>query len=239
MNQLYKKSELIFSIVWILIYVFTVSMADNLQIGVLPYKTLTAIICGILTIILVVFLKKNNLFEKYGLCAPKISAKKMLYFIPLLVIISVNLWFGISVENSIVEILMYVISMILVGFIEEIIFRGFLFVSLLKDSRVLAITISSVTFGIGHMVNLINGSGMEVISNIFQVIDAMASGFLFTVIFYKTKSIWPCIITHGLVNSLSIFASAQAYEIEQEIVVTMVWTCIAVIYGTGILKLKE
>lgn len=45
--------------------------------------------------------------------------------------------------------------MINIGFLEEIIFRGILYKSIEKDNKKLAIIISSVTFGIGHIVNLL------------------------------------------------------------------------------------
>jgi len=38
-----------------------------------------------------------------------------------------------------------------------------------------------------------------------QVCYAISIGYLFVTIFYKSKSLIPCIITHCLVNSLSIF----------------------------------
>lgn len=39
-----------------------------------------------------------------------------------------------------------------------------------------------------------------------QICYAVAIGFLFTVIFYKTGSLLPCIIAHSLLNSLGAFA---------------------------------
>lgn len=42
-----------------------------------------------------------------------------------------------------------------------------------------------------------------------QIFYAVAIGFLFTIIFYKGKSLWPCIITHSLINSFSAFANEQ------------------------------
>ena len=55
------------------------------------------------------------------------DSKKYLYFIPLILIVSVNLWNGININNSIIEIVFHILNMINIGFIEEIIFRGFLF----------------------------------------------------------------------------------------------------------------
>ena len=93
--------------------------------------------------------------------------------------------------------------MINVGFIEEIIFRGFLFKMMAKDNVKSAIIVSAVTFGIGHIINLLNGA--DLIPTLMQICYAISIGYLFVIIFYKSKSLIPCIITHSAVNSLSIF----------------------------------
>ena len=93
--------------------------------------------------------------------------------------------------------------MINVGFIEEIIFRGFLFKMMAKDNVKIAMAVSSITFGIGHIINLMHGA--DLIPTLMQICYAISTGYLFVVIFYKSHSLLPCIITHCLVNSLSIF----------------------------------
>jgi len=101
------------------------------------------------------------------------------------------------------EIVFYILTMINVGFIEEIIFRGFLFKMMAKDNVKSAIIVSAVTFGIGHIINLLNGA--DLIPTLMQICYAISIGYLFVIIFYKSKSLIPCIITHSAVNSLSIF----------------------------------
>ena len=123
--------------------------------------------------------------------------------------------------------------MILVGFLEEIIFRGFLFKAMAENNLKSAIIVSSITFGIGHFVNLINGSGAELLPNICQVVSAIAIGYLFVALFYKTKSLWAPIITHAVINSLSAFAVDITNT--QQIIVSAVISLIAVLYGTFIL----
>ena len=93
--------------------------------------------------------------------------------------------------------------MINIGFIEEIIFRGFLFKMMEKQSVKIAIHVSAITFGIGHIINLLNGA--DFIPTLMQICYAISIGYLFVIIFYKSKSLIPCIITHCIINSLSIF----------------------------------
>lgn len=137
----------------------------------------------------------------YGL-SKVTDCKKYLYFIPLMLIMTVNLWCGIHINHTGIEIFFHVLTMINVGFIEEIIFRGFLFKMMERDNLKSAMIVSALTFGIGHIVNLLNGA--EFIPTMLQICYAVAIGYLFVVIFYKSKSLVPCIITHMVVNATSI-----------------------------------
>jgi membrane protease YdiL (CAAX protease family) len=80
-----------------------------------------------------------------------------------------------------------------------------------------AIIVSSVTFGIGHIVNLFNGSGAEWLPNLLQVMYAVAIGFAFVMIYCRTKSLMPCILTHSIFNGLSAFANEAAMTPQREI----------------------
>ena len=124
--------------------------------------------------------------------------------------------------------------MVFVGFLEEIILRGFLFKAMAENNLKSAIIVSSITFGIGHFVNLINGSGAKLLPNICQVVSAIAIGFLFVALFHKTKSLWAPIIAHAVINSLS--ALAVDITNTQQIITSAVISTIAVIYAIFLLK---
>jgi membrane protease YdiL (CAAX protease family) len=217
-KKLYEKSEIIFAIAWIALYVVLASVGDNISeiIGIQKIVTLPILI--IMSTALLFFLKRNGLTEKYGLIKPKISNSKMLFYFPLLVLLSANLWFGVSLNSSIIEILLYILSMFCVGFLEEMIFRGLLFKAMAENGIKSAIIVSSITFGIGHIVNLINGSGAEFVSTLLQIVYAVAIGFTFVMIFYKTKSLLPCIITHSVFNSLSVFSNEELITPQMQII---------------------
>ena len=236
MNKLYEKNGILFAIIWIVIYVVGLSLADNLSRMVGMEKSVTLLACILLTVVSYSWIKRNNYEEKYGLCKPVVSAGRMLYYTPLVVIATINVWYGFAMNFSLVESILYVLSMILVGFLEEIIFRGFLFVEMCKDDVKTAIIVSSVTFGIGHIVNLFNGSGADLLSNGLQVVYAVAAGFLFTIIFYKTKSLWPCIITHSAINSMSVFANEVASTPMMKVATATALTIISLGYGIYIIK---
>ena len=97
--------------------------------------------------------------------------------------------------------------MLCVGFLEEVIFRGLLFEAIAKDNIKSAVIISSITFGIGHIINLFNGSGMDLVNNLCQIVFAIAVGFLLVTIFYRGGSLLPCILVHSAINALGTFAN--------------------------------
>lgn len=223
MNKLYAKNELSFSLIWIALYVVLFSVAENLSELIGISKIITVPICILFVLFLWSWIRKNNLKEKYGLCKFQGNAKGYLYFIPLVFLASCNLWNGVTLRLSPIESVLHVISMLCVGFIEEILFRGFLFKALCCEKKLRqAILISSLTFGLGHIVNLLNGA--ELFSTLLQICYAVAIGFLFTIIFYKGKSLIPCILTHSLINSLSAFSvtPAPSYEIVSSVILAVV-----------------
>ncbi|MCM1143325.1 MAG: CPBP family intramembrane metalloprotease [Blautia sp.] len=221
MKKLYDKSELHFSLAWIIGYVVLFSVADSFSESLGFEKIVTAPIGVVLVLFLFLWMKKHDLLKEYGLCAFQGNWKHYLYFLPLLILMSVNLWNGVTMKVSAGETVIFILSMLCVGFLEEIIFRGFLFKAICQNNVKSAIVVSSVTFGIGHIVNLLNGA--DFLPTLLQICYAIAIGFLFTIIFYKGKSLLPCILTHGVLNSLSIFAIQGSRTMD---IVTAIVICV-------------
>jgi len=199
MVKTFEKYETSFCIFLIIVYIVVNSVCIQNFGEISGVGLIANAILSVCLIVIMLLLKRT---AYYGLKKVK-NARQYLYFIPLFIIVTVNLWNGFNITHSSKEILLYILTMINVGFTEEIIFRGFLFRMMAKSSINSAVIVSAVTFGMGHIVNLLNGA--ELIPTLMQVGYATATGYLFVIIFHKSKSLVPCIITHCLVNSLSIF----------------------------------
>ena len=153
--------------------------------------------------------------------------------------LTANLWFGTAFNLGALETVLYIIAMLFVGLLEELIFRGLLFGAMYEDSPKAAVIVSSVTFGIGHIINLVNGSGAGLLPSILQVIYATAAGFMFVMIYIRTKSLIGCILAHGIFNSLSVFSSPLANEPQNMIISAILLTLITSAYGVYLALLKE
>ena len=207
MKKLYEKSELTFAIIWIVLYCVLQSVANPLNKVIGIEYAASAVFCVLQTIVLVIFILKNKLQKRYGLCKTPVPACRFLYYVPLLILASGNLWNGAAVNYTPLETACRIVCMLCVGFLEEVIFRGFLFKAIAKDNIKSAVIISSVTFGIGHIINLLNGSGMDLVDNLCQIVFAIVVGFLLVTIFYRGGSLLPCILVHSAINTLGTFAN--------------------------------
>lgn len=205
MKKLYKKSKITFAILWIVAYVVLSSLADQLSESVGITKSVTAILHIAMALVLFFWIRKNDLGIKYGFCRSAFPAKRFLYYLPLVIIASTSLWNGVGLRFGLAGTVCYVVSMCCVGFLEEVIFRGLLFRAMEKDNLKTAIIVSALTFGIGHIVNLLNGKDLT--STILQIVFAVAVGFVLVLIFYHGGSLIPCILFHSANNALSAFGA--------------------------------
>ena len=222
MTKLYQKSEITFAILWIVAYVVLSSYADQLSLSIGIVKSVTAVLQIAMSLVLFFWIRNNNLSEKYGFCRPIVPARQFLYYLPLVIIASTAVWGGIGLQYGFPDALMYAISMCCVGFLEEVIFRGFLFRAMEKDNLKTAIIVSSLTFGIGHIVNLFNGSGRDTASSVIQIVFAVLVGFVLVLIFYYGKSLVPCIIFHSANNALKVFEVNGSFSPQAEMVINLV-----------------
>lgn len=206
MKKLYEKSELGFALVWIGIYCLGMSVFDEISRALGVESIASAVFALAVSIFLLFWLKAKGLSVHFGLCSAKTPAKELWFYIPLLLITSYNLWRGVGSNYGALALFCFILKMFCVGFLEETIFRGFLFKSISRSSLKWAIVVSSLTFGLGHILNLFNGSGMSLGENLVQIVSAVLIGFLYVLIFIRSGSLWMCILSHGIFNSLSAFS---------------------------------
>ena len=230
MKKLYEKNELTFAIVWIVVYCLLQSLANPLNNVIGIAYAASAVFCVLQTVVLFAFIRKNGLQKRYGLCKSSVPAWRFLYYVPLLILASGNLWNGVALRYTPAETVCRIVCMLCVGFLGEVIFRGFLFAAIAKNNVKSAIVISSVTFGIGHIINLFNGSGMDLINNLCQIVFAIAVGFLLVTLFYRGGSLLPCIIVHSAINTLGTFANDADLTTEMHLLHLAILIAVTVAY---------
>lgn len=232
MKKLFEKNELLFALLWIGMYVIGLGNADVLSESIGVPKLISALLGLFLSLVLWAFVRKNSLKEYLGLCGLTVSPRQLLYFVPLIMISSVNFWSGLCMNYDVLTAVLFVISMCFVGFLEELIFRGFLFRAMCRDGIKTAIIVSSLSFGVGHIVNLLLGAPL--FETLLQLVYASAIGFCYTAVFCACGSIVPCIISHALVNSSSAFAVDPSDS--RQLIIALIQTLLSIGYGLWLLR---
>ena len=214
MTKLYRKTELGFALFWIGLYVVVMNIAlqfcggfDNLESKTIPQMLVPVICILVLAVVATLWIIRNGLTEKFGLCTFKGNITLFLWFVPLIVMSCINLKNGLGLSASVGVTLLMAVNLSLGGYVEEIIFRGFLFQAMAKDNLRHAIIVSAITFGAGHIVNVFNTA--DIFGVLLQVCYAIAIGFLYTVVVYLGGSLLPCIVSHMFVNGSSVFAQEE------------------------------
>lgn len=232
MHRLYEKNELSFALLWVAIYCAVMTPLRG-QFGDESMVTVLALV--VMAAAFRLWIHRHGLSEKYGLDGFPEDSRRYLYFIPIWILATGNLWGGFALSGRGLAQVLATLSMILFAYIEELIFRGFLFEAMLPRSGVRkSVIVVAVTFGIGHILNLFTGqAGME---TVVQILFAVAWGFLFTLIFYKSGSLWPSILAHAFINASSRYAVEEPLAHRLFIIATILT---AVVYGSYLWKLED
>lgn len=200
MLNLFKKNPLTHALAWIGIYVGSVNVLDQLSTNIGLANLATSLGLFGLSLLSLRYLYKHTLFKYFGLNAiTQDSVQKLLYFIPLILLGLSQFTGSLNPTLNGYQIALFVLLMVNVGFLEELIFRGFLYRAIqAKSGTNRAILISGVTFGLGHIVNLMRGMSMD--NQIEQIIVAIVLGILLAKIVDITNSLLPGILFHIIFN---------------------------------------
>ena len=206
MRKLYTEKPVLFAVLWIVAYCVLLAPIRG-RFGDGSLQMLLAL--SAFSMALVLFVSANRLQGELGLDRWLQNGKGLLWLLPLWVLATGNVWDGFALRYTGIDLVMAVLSFLLIGFAEEMIFRGFLFNGMRRTGRIApAIIVSAVTFGMGHIVNLL--TGQATFDTLLQMVFAVAWGFLLTYAYYKGGSLLPCILIHGVIDVLSVFGRDTA-----------------------------
>ncbi|MCJ8341691.1 MAG: CPBP family intramembrane metalloprotease [Cetobacterium sp.] len=176
----------------------------------------------ILTILVILVTKKYYGFDKIGF--KKLKFNQLKWFIPSIIIISIMTFiYGITLINNIetldkskiILLIIIFISTFLVGFSEEVMFRGILLHSFTNKGKIYSgLIVSSILFALLHSVNMFGGvtfGGM-----VTQVCTSFLLGIYFAPLAIKLESLIPLIIFHWLWDC--ILVSSSVLEINLNII---------------------
>lgn len=199
MRTLQDTKPIWHALIWIAIYIVAVNIGDYVG-EVISFPGMTGIVLIMLSVVLLVYLRVGRRLEFYGVRAAKPRTLTLtLFYAPLFAIAFVQYFKGFTSGLDWQMVVSVALLVVAVGFIEELLFRGFLLQALRTRGGVTrAIIISGVTFGLGHLVNLLRG--YSIIDQALQLVGAVVIGIALAYCVVLTGTILPGVVFHVLFN---------------------------------------
>lgn len=237
-----KLKSILLSVLWtVIILVFPITsgiIAVVFELGQKIIFLLQGSFMLISTAIPLVYIKiAKHKFYDYGFRLPeKGSTKKVLFYIPLVLIILPRLVVGVDFQ-SIAYSLSLLFFTLCVGISEEIYFRGIIY-NLIRNSFISVaaiINISALIFGIGHGASII-GTG-DIVTTVLQVINAFFFGVVAIETVMLIKSLYPLMAFHFIYNFANYLSTARGTTeiicVAVQVILTIITT---VLLGISIKK---
>jgi membrane protease YdiL (CAAX protease family) len=200
MQRLQATKPIWHAVVWIMVYIVLVNLGDNLSASLGRANIATSALVLVLAAGLLLYVNRHQWATTYGLTWPRrADLPKVWFYLPLVIIAVLQYAKGLNRALSLQDAAVVIVLMIGVGFVEELLFRGFLYQGILQSSGLVrAIVISGLTFGIGHIVNLLRGYPLA--DQGLQIIVAIALGITLAILVAVTDSILPGVLFHIFLN---------------------------------------
>ena len=172
-----------------------------------------AVIWGLVALTLAYSIIRYKGISKLGFRGmEKGAAKRVLYFAPLLLISFSHFAAGINYNGGAALILANLFLTLGIGMAEEMFFRGIICGLWLGRGIVKAMMISSLLFGLSHILNIAGGA--ELGETVLQICFALVYGMVFALIFAESGSLLPCVLLHALHDFCSFISGEASAQFE-------------------------
>lgn len=129
----------------------------------------------------------------------------------------------------------------MVGFVEESMYRGLMLQALLKKGVWKAVIISSLLFSLSHFMNALTGWNLYHV--LLQLTYSFALGFGWSAFALRTRTIWPLMLIHFLIDFISFIKSENIIKYLQssqpdmnDIIYSIILSTVFIIYGIVVTK---
>jgi membrane protease YdiL (CAAX protease family) len=168
---------------------------------------------------LIIYLTWKRKWREIGFQSlANITKRNWFFYSPFIVILVVISLKGFK-ETTLSEVIFFIFFTLLVGFVEETIYRGLILKTLLNKSVRAAVITSSILFSITHLLNVMSGQSTE--QTVVQLVYALVMGVVLALLMIKNLNIWPLIIFHFLHNLIQ-FLGNESTAIGYDILVILV-----------------
>lgn len=212
MLKLMEKNPVLHAVAWVVIYVALVNAGDALAEMTKSDHLPTAVLLLAFSLVLTNYLRRSKGLGRMKLrSVSRQDCAQALLYLPLIALAFIQFAAGLESSLSPGDIAAICLLMAGTGFVEELLFRGLLFEGIRGRSGMnRAVIISGLTFGLGHIVNLLRGYDAAQMAG--QIVLAAVIGLVLALLSALTNNLMPGILFHIVFNisgSVTVGASAS------------------------------
>ncbi|NLB48935.1 MAG: CPBP family intramembrane metalloprotease [Erysipelotrichia bacterium] len=135
--------------------------------------------------------------------------RRALWTIPCFLVAVVNFPFSALISGELVMVRadligLYIVYIVAIALLEEFVFRGIVVALVFNYFRrgrrpyIMTTVVASAFFSLIHLTNLFSGAMFG--SVLLQLIYSFLLGAMLTVVIFKTRNIWLCVLIHAIFN---------------------------------------
>ncbi|MFS0874267.1 CPBP family intramembrane glutamic endopeptidase [Paenibacillus xylanilyticus] len=199
-----RKPVLTVIIIELLLLLAVFSAGAVATVKQLDYTSPVLISFTPMAVVLIIYLTVRRKWGETGFRSLRtIPVQHARYYIPLLLVLGTIALKGFT-ELTLTKVIFFVFFTLLVAFVEETVYRGLIFKTLLRRSAMAAVVTSSILFSVTHMLNAL--SGQSVADTMLQLVYALLLGAVLALLMLKNGNIIPLILFHFIHNLIQFLS---------------------------------
>ena len=161
----------------------------------------------VLTVAVAVILTVMGWWRRVGFRAPRRRRDLLFFLVPFLPVV-INAVPGVQFVGA-VAVTGLLLLALMVGFVEESVFRGLMLTTLRARGAWRAVIVTSVLFGLTHLANVL--AGATVVETISQLAYTIAFGIAFAALVLRKGIVWPLVLAHAAIDAV-FFLQVPGFE---------------------------
>lgn len=203
-----RRPVLAVVIIELFLLIATFAAGAYAQIKQLDYTAPVLIAFVPIALVLIVYLTIRRKWSALGFESIRnIPSTNWIYYLPLVLVLGINCMNGFKSASG--STWLYFIGFtLLVGFVEETIYRGLILRTLLAKGVTTAVVTSSILFGVTHILNAL--SGQSLFDTIVQIVYALLVGLVLALLIIMNNNILPLITFHFIHNLIQFMSPSDS-----------------------------
>jgi hypothetical protein len=194
---------------------------------------LYALANGTLALLVALLLTALGWWRQVGYRAPRRLGDLGYFLVPFLPVF-VNLVPGLAAPGW-WPLLAVAAVTLMVGFVEESIFRGLMLAALKPRGLWRAALVTAVLFGLTHALNVLSGKSLT--DDLAQMAYAVAIGFAYAALVLRKGLLWPLVLAHAVIDLTNLLQKpGLAFSPAMNLAVVLCTIVIFTAYGLFVMR---